>query len=70
MFSCGLAAQYTLHTPQCTLNVEVQALLLQFILISAQNLTEDSVESGQEAAALLHHLVLSGAQIQPGNVKI
>ena len=70
MFSCRLAAQCTLHTPQCTLDVEVQALLLQFILISAQNFAEDSVESGQQAAALLHHLMLSRAQIKSGNFKI
>ena len=52
------------------LDVEVHALLLQFILISSQNFTEDSVESGQEAAALLHHLLLCGVQIQSGNFKM
>ena len=71
MFSCRLAAQCTLHTaPQCTLDVEVQTLLLQFILISAQNFAEDSVEGCQEAAALLRYLVVGGAQIQPESSKI
>ena len=52
------------------LDVEVQALLLQFVLISAENFAEDSVEGRQEAAALLRHLVVGGAQIQPESSKI
>ena len=53
-----------------SLDVEVQALLLQFILISPENFAEDSVEGRQKAAPLLRHLVVVGAQIQSESFKI
>ena len=65
IFSWGSSSGRTLE-----LDVEVQTLLLQFILISPENFTEDRVEGRQQAAALLRHRVVGGAQVQSGNIKI
>ena len=51
------------------LDVEVHTLLLQFILISTQDFAEDSMEGGQQSAALLRHLVGRCPQIQSANIK-
>ena len=39
------------------LDVEVEALFLQFILVAADDFTEDGVEGGHDAAALSAHLL-------------